>query len=177
MADTACPDELAVLSAPETLTLQRVLPGPLERVWAYLTDSDLRRQWLARGDMTLEVGAPFELVWRNDELSSPPSQRPAGFDEEHRMHSRILEVDAPRRLAFTWGESSEVSFDLEAQGPHVLLTVTHRRPPNRDVLLKVAAGWHAHLDVLLARANGEPPTPFWPRWQQLRAYYETRFPA
>ena len=54
--------------------IQRILPGPIERVWAYLTDSDLRRRWLAAGPMEMKVGAPFELVWRNDELSDPPAR-------------------------------------------------------------------------------------------------------
>jgi uncharacterized protein YndB with AHSA1/START domain len=177
MADAACLDDHAVLSNADTLTIQRVLPGPVDRVWAYLTDSELRRKWLARGDMRLEEGAVFELVWRNDELTTPPGTRPAGFDEEHRMSSRILAVDAPRRLAFTWGENSEVSFDLEPQGKHVLLTVTHRRPPSRDVMLKVSAGWHAHLDILVARATNTEPAPFWPAWQRLREDYEGRFPG
>jgi uncharacterized protein YndB with AHSA1/START domain len=44
--------------------MQRRLPGPIERVWAYLFDSDLRRLWLASGAMTLQPGASFELVWR-----------------------------------------------------------------------------------------------------------------
>ena len=47
------------LSEPATLTIQRMLPGPIERVWAYLTESDLRRKWLASGDMEMKVGAPF----------------------------------------------------------------------------------------------------------------------
>ena len=49
------------LSEPATLTIQRFLPGPIERIWAYLTESDLRRRWLAAGQMEMKVGAPFEL--------------------------------------------------------------------------------------------------------------------
>lgn len=51
-----------------TLVIRRWLPGPAERVWRYLTESDLRRQWLAAGEMELSPGAPLELVWRNDDL-------------------------------------------------------------------------------------------------------------
>ena len=50
----------------------------------------------------MKVGAPFELVWRNDELTDPPGQRPPGFSAEHRMQSRITELDPPRKLAFAW---------------------------------------------------------------------------
>ena len=49
MNEPANPDAYGVLTEPATLKIQRLLPGPIERVWAYLTESDLRRQWLAAG--------------------------------------------------------------------------------------------------------------------------------
>ena len=176
MNDLASPGAYGVLTEPATLTIHRVLPGPVERIWAYLTDSDLRRQWLAAGAMELEIGSPFEFVWRNDELSDPPGERPAGFSEEHRMQSRITECDPPRRLSFTWSDSGDVTFLLEPRGKDVLLTVIHRRLAD-SIRLGVAAGWHMHLNVLAARANGRAPEPFWPGWQRLRAEYEKRLSA
>jgi uncharacterized protein YndB with AHSA1/START domain len=166
-----------VLTEPSTLTIQRLLPGPIERVWAYLTESDLRRKWLAAGQMEMKVGAPFELVWRNGELTNPPGKRPEGFGEEHRMESRITELDPPRRLAFTWGKSGGVSFDLEPRGERVLLTVIHRRLPDRGTTLGVSAGWHAHLDMLAARLSGREPEPFWDHWVKLKAEYDPRIPS
>jgi uncharacterized protein YndB with AHSA1/START domain len=170
-------DAYGVLTGPTTLKIQRLLPGPLDRVWAYLTDGDLRRKWLAAGPMELKVGAPFELIWRNDELSSAPVNRPAGFPEELHMKSRITEVDPPRKLSFTWEGSGDVTFELERQGDEVLLTVIHRRLPDRDTLLKVAAGWHTHLDVWAARAAGKEPEPFWEGWSRLREEYDRLLPA
>ena len=166
-----------VLTEPTTLKIERLLPGPVERVWAYLTESDLRRQWLAAGDMEMEVGAPFEFVWRNDELSNPPGERPPGFPEEHRMASRITEVDPPRRLSFTWKNSGDVTFELEPKGKEVLLTVTHRRLLDRSTLLKVAAGWYMHLDTLVARAKGGATAPFWEGWVRLHKEYDSRIAA
>jgi uncharacterized protein YndB with AHSA1/START domain len=177
MTDLASEDGYGVLTEPATLTIQRFLPGPIERVWAYLTEGDLRRQWLAAGEMELKVGAPFEFVWRNDELSEPPGKRPAGFSEEHRMQSRITELDPPRKLAFTWQGSGDVSFELEPRGNRVLLTVIHRRLPDRATLLKVGPGWHNHLDVLVARATGKKPEPFWDNWTRLQKDYDRRMPA
>jgi uncharacterized protein YndB with AHSA1/START domain len=177
MTEFATPGAYGVLTEPATLTIRRLLPGPIERVWAYLTDSGRRRRWLAAGQMEMTVGAPFELVWRNDELSDPPARRPAGFPEEHRMRSRITELDPPRKLSFTWEGSGDVSFELERQGSEVLLTVVHRRLPDRETLLKVAAGWHMHLDVLVARATGEEPGPFWDGWNRLEREYDRRLPA
>jgi uncharacterized protein YndB with AHSA1/START domain len=175
--DLSTMDAYGVLTDPDTLTIQRLLPGTIERVWSYLTDSELRAKWLAAGEMELRAGAPFELVWRNDELTDRPATRPDGFSEEMRMQSRITELDPPRRLSIAWNGSGDVSFELEPQGDRVLLTVRHRRLPDRSTMLMVAAGWHTHLDILAARASGEEPEPFWDRWQRLREDYERIVPV
>jgi uncharacterized protein YndB with AHSA1/START domain len=178
MNERANPDAYGVVTEPATLTIQRMLPGPIERVWAYLTESDLRRKWLAAGEMELKVGAPFEFVWRNNELTNPPGKRPEGFGEEHRMESRITELDPPRKLKIGWGKGTgDVSFELEPRGGKVLLTLIHRRMPDRGTTLGVSAGWHAHLDVLAARLAGEEPEPFWDRWSRLKAEYDQRIPG
>ncbi len=156
-----------------TLTIQRRLPGPVERVWSYIVDSDLRRQWLAAGDMKLEPEAPFDFVWRNDELSEP-GQRPEGFAEVQTLGCRVKEADPPNRLVIAWGNDSEVSFELKAVGQVVVLTLVHRRLPD-GMVLAIASGWHMHLDILVARVGGEAPAPFWPGWVRLRRAYETRF--
>jgi uncharacterized protein YndB with AHSA1/START domain len=177
MTKPATPDDYGVLTEPATLKIERLLPGPIERVWAYLTESELRRQWLAAGQMEMKAGAPFEFVWRNNELTNPPGQRPPGFGDEHRMQSQITVLDPPRKLAFTWQGSGEVSFELEPRGRKVLLTVIHRRLSDRATLLKVGAGWHMHLDVLVARATGEQPEAFWDGWSRLKNEYDRRIPA
>ena len=177
MTDTAILERFGALTAPATLTIQRLLPGPVERVWAWLTDGDLRRRWLAAGAMDATVGAPVELVWRNDELTSPSGQRPEGFAAEQRMTVRVTELDPPRHLAITWGESGAVSFDLEPQGGEVLLTLTHRRLPERPARLNVASGWHMHLDILEALARGTTAEPFWDGWGRLRQEYDRRMPG
>lgn len=43
MADIAMPDAYGRLVESTTLKIERLLPGPIERVWAYLTQSELRR--------------------------------------------------------------------------------------------------------------------------------------
>ena len=177
MTDFASPDDYGVLTEPATLKIQRLLPGPIERVWAYLTESELRRKWLAAGEMDMKVGAPFELVWRNDELTDPPGQRPPGFGPEHRMQSRITEFDPPRLLAITWGQTGGVTFELEPRGNLVQLTLTHRRLPDRGTMLMVGAGWHMHLDILVPRTSGKEPTPFWDGWTRLRQDYDRRLPT
>ena len=127
--------------------------------------------------MEMKVGAPFELVWRNDELTDPPGPRPPGFGDDHRMQSRITELDPPRKLAIAWEGSGDVSFELERKGNEVMHTVIHRRLPDRSTLLGVGAGWHAHLDVLVARTTGKEPPPFWDGLSRLRKEYDRRIPA
>src|SRR6516162_7512999 len=123
MGDIATPDAYGMLTEPATLKIQRLLPGPIERVWAYLTESELRRKWLAAGEMQMRIGAPFELVWRNDELTNPPGKRPPDINAEQRMQSRIIELDPPRKLVIAWGTAGDVSFELEQRESQVLLTL------------------------------------------------------
>lgn len=178
MNDMGNPGGFGVLTEPATLNIKRVLPGSVERVWAYLTEDELRGKWMASGNMELAVGAPFELTWRNDELTSPPGRRPENFGKEHSMRSEITEVDQLRRLSFTWGGTGDVTFELEPLGDNkVLLTVTHRRIVDRPMRLNICAGWHAHLDILVARLSGDEPEAFWDRWSSLKQEYERRLPA
>ncbi|MEO6360662.1 MAG: SRPBCC family protein [Sphingomicrobium sp.] len=177
MTDIATAESYGVLSEDATLTLERLLPGSIDRVWAYLTETDLRRQWLAAGVMEMRVGAPVELVWRNDQLTDAPERRPEGFGEEHRLESEIIDLDPPHRLSISWGSTGGVTFELEPVGDMVRFTVTHHRIPDRSTMLNVSAGWHAHLEVLAARLAGDNPKPFWTRWTSLKAEYEERLPT
>jgi uncharacterized protein YndB with AHSA1/START domain len=171
------PESFGIISEQNTLTIQRMLPGPVDRVWRYLTESDLRRKWLASGDIELKEGSAFTLTWHNDELTNPPGLRPEGFGAEHSLESRIVEIDPPLKLVFTW-RAGEVSFELQPRGEKVLLTLTHRRISDRNNMVMIGAGWHMHLDILLARVAGAPdPAPFWDGWRQLRADYEQRIPG
>ncbi len=167
-------DDYGVVSEDATLTLERLLPGPVERIWSYLVDSDLRRQWLAAGAMEEKVGAPVDLVWRNDELTDPPGMRPDGMDEEHRLTCEVLEIKAPHRLAISWGSTGGVTFTLQERGDDVLLTITHRRVADPTVLLNVSAGWHSHVDVFEAKLRGTAATPHWDNFVRLRDDYTAR---
>jgi uncharacterized protein YndB with AHSA1/START domain len=176
MTDTATLDAYGVLTEPMTLRLQRKLPGPIERIWSYLTESELRGKWLATGEMELKPGGSFEFVWNNDRLTDHPEDRPEGISAEHRMRSHVVQVEPPRLLTIAWGASGDVTFELEPRGAEVLLTVTHRRLPDRETLLKVSAGWHAHLDLMGIRIRGGQAKSFWREWSRLRAEYEARLP-
>ena len=125
-------NDYGTILSPTELRFERLLPGPIESVWAYLTDARKRGEWLASGPMELRVGGKVEFRCRHSDLSpnkAPPPERLAKMDVEATAGGRpITEIDPPRHLALTWGDTSEVVFDLTPKGDKVLLTLTH--PPN-----------------------------------------------
>jgi hypothetical protein len=68
-------------------------------------------------------------------------------------------------------------FELAPEEAGVLLVLTHRRLPNRNMTLSVSAGWHVHLDILSDRLQGVPPRPFWSNHTRLEADYDRLLPA
>ena len=170
-------DSSGTLVGPGRLRIQRLLPGPIERVWSYLVDSDLRKLWFADGEIEPVEGAPFELVWRNDERAGAQGQRPKDVSEEHRMQSEVIVADAPRKLVIAWANTGNVTFELEPHGEGVLLTLTHAGFQTRSSLIGHSAGWHAHLDALEALAFEREPEAFWPHLEALRAEYGDRLPG
>lgn len=157
-------NERATLIKPSTIRFERLLPGPVERVWAYLTESDKRATWLASGEFELRVGGRIELLFENDKLSdecAPPGARGAGV---HRFEGRITRLEPMRALAYTWnwdGKDSEVLYELEKRGKDVLLTIHHRLPDDPDLKTAVGGGWEAHTGILADRLAGLKPRGFW----------------
>lgn len=177
MTDEIAANGYGVLTDPATLRIERLLPGPIDRVWAYLIRSDLRRQWFAAGEVAGTIGATFELTWRNDDLTDPPGARPKGYSAEHSMTSTLTAFEPPHRLGFTFGDYGLVAITLAVQGDEVLLTLVHNRLPDAGVVHNVAPGWHAHLDVLAARLGETKPEPFWDNFARLKREYDVRLSA
>jgi uncharacterized protein YndB with AHSA1/START domain len=174
------PSEYGKVTGPGTFRLERVLPGPIERVWAYLTEPEKRGKWLASGAMEVCVGGQVELKFNHAELSAektPPDEYKKNESCTFR-NGRVTKCEPPRLLSYTWGddpkENSEVSFELTAQGKDVLLIVTHRRLRDRGEMVGVASGWHSHLGILDDRLNEREPRPFWTWIQKTKAEYERR---
>ena len=59
---------VSTLIEPGTVKMERLLPGPVERIWAYLTESDKRATWLAGGEFDLRVGGKVKLEFDNSKL-------------------------------------------------------------------------------------------------------------
>jgi uncharacterized protein YndB with AHSA1/START domain len=168
---------------PDTVRIERVLPGPIERVWAYLTESNKRGKWFASGAMELRVGGKVELNFNHAELSSEKTYPEKHKDKAQGMRTtgEITRCEPPRVLAYKWfggpGDSSEVMFELTPRGKEVLLVLTHSRLANRATVLGVSGGWHAHLGILEDNLNGVEPRPFWTTHAKLEAEYKRRIPG
>ena len=150
-----------VVTEPGTVRIERKLPGPIERVWDHLTNSELRGRWLASGPLEPRLGAPDKYRDR----------------ECHQTSGHVTAWQPPRLLAYTWGGDSEVTFELTPEQAGILLVVTHRRLPSRDMMLSVSAGWHVHLDILSDQLRGKPPRPFWSNHTRLVAEYDSLLPT
>lgn len=166
--------------APAEVRFERVLPGPIETVWEYLTDATKRGEWLATGPMELTVGGRVRLTFRHAEFSPHRAIAPEKYRkidaQAHQSEHTITAVEPPRLLAFTWPGNSEVVFELKPRGDQVLLTVTHRRLASRAEMVEVSGGWHTHLDILVERASGRVPPAFWTMFGRIEDEYEKRYP-
>jgi uncharacterized protein YndB with AHSA1/START domain len=49
-------DEFGAILSPAEVRFQRLLPGPIETVWAYLTDSRKHGEWFASGPIEPRAG-------------------------------------------------------------------------------------------------------------------------
>jgi uncharacterized protein YndB with AHSA1/START domain len=166
----------ATLIAPATMRLERVLPGPLERVWAYLTESDKRAKWFCGGEFDLRVGGRVQLEFDHAQLSREKETPAKHKGAEHRrFEGTITQLEPQRLLAFTmaFGERpSEVTFELAPRGKDVLLTITHRGLDERGTRVSVMSGWDVHTGILADVLNGAEPRPFWSTHARLEREYE-----
>ncbi len=171
-------DSYAEFTGPAEVRLVRTLPGPIERVWDYLTDSEKRARWFAGGLLEQRKGGKVTFHFRHKNLA-PDETPPEGHEQHHdagkTMHGVVTRCEPPRVLAFTFGSDgeSEAMFELTPQGKNVLLVVRHRATGgDRPYMADFASGWHTHLAHLIALLEGAPRPPFWPVYTSLREYYE-----
>jgi len=155
-------NEYGEVGEPGTFRIERLLPGPIERVWSYVTEPEKRRRWFGAGPMELRPGGRVELQFKFSELTA--EKTPPTKDDECEVPGRVTRCDPPRLLSYTWGsepDASEVTFELIPQGHSVLLVITHRRLGDLRTMVSVASGWHTHLGILTSLLSGGEPPPFW----------------
>jgi len=65
--------------APDTIRLERLLEAPVETVWRYLTEADLRQRWFMGGTDATGVGE-FDLLVDHDKLSDDDVPYPESYE-------------------------------------------------------------------------------------------------
>jgi uncharacterized protein YndB with AHSA1/START domain len=109
------------------VTREVVLPASPDEVWEELTDPTRLEEWFASEvDLDVEEGGEGHFRWENGE----------------ERHAVVEEVDAPRRLAYTWR-------DDEGRESHVDLTIEEADGGTRVVVTETApvAGWGTALEL------------------------------
>jgi uncharacterized protein YndB with AHSA1/START domain len=129
---------------------ERTLPGPIERVWEFLTDPSKLPCWFGEGTIEPRPGGRVSLMGGH-------------------VRGIVTQWQPPRRLAYTWNvfgpgdtespyPESYLTLELKEHGGDVVLTLTHL--PVLDRFEKQnAMGWHTFLDMLGAALRGEPIEP------------------
>jgi uncharacterized protein YndB with AHSA1/START domain len=166
-----------------TVRFERLLPGPVEKIWAYLTDGQKRGEWFASGPLPAKVGETFQLRIKHSDLSPHKAPPPEQFKEidakGYTATEQLLALEPMRRLAYTFGyenpPASEVEFTLRPEGEMVRLILTHSKVPDRAYAVNVSGGWHSHLSILQYKAEGKVPPAFWDVWRETEHTYEQRY--
>jgi uncharacterized protein YndB with AHSA1/START domain len=140
-----------------TLTFERQLSHPVDRVWRAITETDELEHWFPSKVVVDELLPDAEITFEFEDMP---------LDAPSSMGGRVTDVDPPRLFAFFWGED-HLRFELEpadgAQGCTLALTVTLG---TRDKAARDAAGWHVCLDHLVVQLGEESSGGEW------RHYYE-----
>jgi uncharacterized protein YndB with AHSA1/START domain len=93
------------MTTPRTLTIERQLPYPPEKIWRALTEGSLIQEWLMDNDFQAVVGHRFHF------RSTPV----AGWDGV--IESEVQTVEANKKLSYSWdtmGLATVVVWTLEA---------------------------------------------------------------
>lgn len=172
----------AKFTGPGELRLLRVLPGPIERVWQYVSDPEKRARWFAAGILEQKQGGRVELLMRQAAFA-PEETPPEKYQHMHKtgviIAGRVIRCEPPHLLIFTFGsDDSEVTFELKTQGSQVLLVLTHRaKGGDLPDLGNFAAGWHTHISLLVAEVEGTRRPPYWPTHNRLSLEYQKMLEA
>ncbi|HEY5551869.1 MAG TPA: SRPBCC family protein [Opitutaceae bacterium] len=169
-------EDYGKFTTPGEVRIVRLLPGPIERVWEYLTDSKKRARWFAGGPMEQKPGGKYELHFLHKNLApdeTPPEAMKHVHEDGVSFAGTVLRCEPPRVLSYTFDDESEVTFELTPQDDKVVLVLTHRsKGTDLPYLTGYAAGWHTHFMHLIAQLEGTPRPPFWSVHARLKAEYE-----
>jgi uncharacterized protein YndB with AHSA1/START domain len=127
-----------------SIVMERVFAYPPERVWIALTDSTALSEWLMENDFQ-------PILHHNFTFRTKPAP---GFDGIVRC--QVIELEAPRRLSYTWGgggHKTVVTWTLTPVAEGTLLRLEHSgfRGFRGFFLSRLLSGvWKRMLQVRLA---------------------------
>lgn len=158
----------------DVLRFERDLAAPVETVWQYLVDPELRARWFMGGPTEAREGGTLGLTMRHDNLSDEPELTPERYAPYHgkAWSETITKLEPPRLIAFTWsgGEAGEVTIELDRIGnDRTRLTLTHAGLRGPDDARNFGGGWGSHLAVLERRLEGKHIASFWALHAQAEA--------
>jgi uncharacterized protein YndB with AHSA1/START domain len=149
----------------DMLRFERLLDAPVEKVWQFLIDPELRARWFMGGPTDAQAGGRIGMTMNHDRLSDTDVPTPERYREYlgHSWAERITRIKPPHLLAFTWeeGEAGEVTFELSGDAGRTRLVLTHTGLRGRDDALNYGGGWHSHLATLERRIRDEGVPDFW----------------
>jgi uncharacterized protein YndB with AHSA1/START domain len=158
--------------APDTIRLERVLDAPVETVWRYLTDAELRSQWFMGGTDATGVG-DFELLVDHDKLSEDVVPYPESFEcyKGAVWPEKVIRFEPPKLLETTFqgGKNGVVTYELAPEtGNRTRLILTHSRIESPTGFQDFGGGWNSHMTVLQELLAGRRVKNFWALHAQSR---------
>jgi len=151
--------------APDAIRLERTLDAPVETVWRYLTEADLRGRWFMGGTDATGVGE-FDLLVDHDRLSDetnvPYPESYAAFKGAVWTET-VTRFEPPRLLETTFqgGKNGTVAYELFPEGEKTRLVLTHSGITSGTGAQDFGSGWNSHLTVLAERLAGRGVKNFW----------------
>jgi uncharacterized protein YndB with AHSA1/START domain len=151
-------------TAPDTIRLERLLDAPVETVWRYLTQAELRSQWFMGGtDAT--PGGEFDLLVDHDNLSDDDVPYPENYaaSKGATWTEHVIRFEPPRLLETTFqgGKNGRVTFELVPENGKTRLVLTHSGIVSPVGAQDFGSGWNSHLTVLQERLAGRSVRNFW----------------
>jgi uncharacterized protein YndB with AHSA1/START domain len=150
--------------ASDTIRLQRTLDAPIEKVWRYLTEAELRQQWFMGGTDATGVGE-FDLLVDHDRLSDSVAPYPESYAEFKGAvwTEQVIRFEPPRLLETTFqgGKNGNVTYELMPDGNRTCLVLTHSGIVSPVGAQDFGSGWNSHLTVLQEKLAGRSVRNFW----------------
>src|SRR5438132_1218303 len=150
--------------APDTIRLERMLDAPVETVWHYLTEAELRSQWFM-GGTDAHAGGEFELLVDHDKLSTEKVPYPESYAafKGAVWTERVIRFEPPRLLETTFqgGKNGHVTYELFPEAEKTRLVLTHSGIASGTGAQDFGSGWNSHLTVLGEKLGGRSVRNFW----------------